>query len=102
MLQEVQQSCAENSSGAAFGTPWYSRFLKEGMFDTVYRGMQAAIKAMPVCCHVQVQVGCIPQATFAAPASTECTCPQFTLQVVLLDKCYTASAAFTLGCPWLA
>jgi len=102
MLQEVQQSHAEKSPGAAFETPWYSRFSKEGMFDTVYRGMQATVKVMPFCCHVQVQVGCIPQATFAAPSSTECSCPQFRLKVVLLNKCYTACAAFTLGCLWLA
>ncbi len=54
MLQEVQH--AEKSPGAASETPWYLRFLNEGMFDIVYRGMQAAVEVMPVCCRVQVQV----------------------------------------------
>lgn len=49
MLQEVQHARAQKSPGAASETPWYSRFLKEGMFDIVYRGMQAAVEVMPVC-----------------------------------------------------
>ena len=49
MLQEIQQAGADKIPGAASETSWYSRFLKEGMFDIVYRRMQAAVEVMPVC-----------------------------------------------------